>query len=105
MSSAGEAEAAGLFHNCQIACGIRTVLQEMGWPQPPTIVECDNTTAAGIANDTVKPKRTKAMDMRHNDEEDGFPAYNPDDFEERPPAVAPHDAIEVVPTAPIEPKD
>ena len=57
MSSAAEAEAAGLFHNCQIACGIRTVLQEMGWPQPPTIVECDNTTAAGIANDTVKPKR------------------------------------------------
>jgi hypothetical protein len=60
----GETEAAGLFHNCQIACGIRTVLQEMGWPQPPTIVECDNTTAAGIANNTVKPKRTKAMNMR-----------------------------------------
>ena len=64
MSSAAEAEAAGLFHNCQAACGIRTTLEEMGWPQPPTIIMCDNTTAAGIANDTVKPRRTKAMDMR-----------------------------------------
>jgi hypothetical protein len=64
MSSAAEAEAGGLFHNCQVACGIRTTLAEMGWPQPPTVIECDNTTAEGIANDTVKPKRTKAMDMR-----------------------------------------
>ena len=64
MSSAAEAEAAGLFHNCQAACGIRTTLEEMGWPQPPTIIMCDNTKAAGIANDTVKPRRTKAMDMR-----------------------------------------
>jgi hypothetical protein len=27
-------------------------------------VGTDNTTAGGIANDTIKAKRTKAMDMR-----------------------------------------
>jgi len=37
----------------------------MGHPQPgPTPIQCDNTVATGIANDTVKAKRTKAMDMR-----------------------------------------
>ena len=55
MSSAAEAKAAGLFHNCQTTCSIRTTLEELGYPQPPTIVECDNTTAEGITNDKVKP--------------------------------------------------
>ena len=37
----------------------------MGHPQPgPTPIQTDNTVADGIANDTVKIKQTKAMDMR-----------------------------------------
>jgi hypothetical protein len=36
----------------------------MGHPQPPTPIETDNNTAAGIANDSIKQKRSKAMDMR-----------------------------------------
>jgi hypothetical protein len=28
----------------------------MGYPQPPTPVHCDNSTAVGIANNTVKGK-------------------------------------------------
>jgi hypothetical protein len=39
----------------------RTTLARNGM-QPPTVIECDNTAAEGIANDTVK-RRTKAMDM------------------------------------------
>jgi hypothetical protein len=41
-------------------------LEEFGHPQPPTPLKTDNTTAEGIANDTVKQKHSKAMDMRYN---------------------------------------
>jgi hypothetical protein len=64
MSSAAEAELGGLFLNVKTACSLRITLAEMGHPQPPTPVQTDNSTAAGIANDTVKQKRSKAIDMR-----------------------------------------
>jgi hypothetical protein len=64
VSSAAEAELAGLFHNGKEACPLRIALEEMGYPQPPTPIVTDNSTAAGIANDTVKQKRSKAIDMR-----------------------------------------
>jgi Reverse transcriptase (RNA-dependent DNA polymerase) len=64
VSSAAEAELAGLFHNAKEACPLQIALEEMGHPQPPTPIYTDNSTAAGIANDTVKQKRSKAIDMR-----------------------------------------
>jgi hypothetical protein len=64
VSSAAEAELAGLFHNAKEACPIRICLEEMGHPQPATPIVTDNNTAAGIANDTIKQKRSKAIDMR-----------------------------------------
>jgi hypothetical protein len=64
VSSAAEAELAALFHNGKEACPIRTCLEELGHPQPPTPIQTDNSTASGIANDTVKQKRSKAIDMR-----------------------------------------
>jgi Reverse transcriptase (RNA-dependent DNA polymerase) len=64
VSSAAEAELAGLFHNCREACALRTTLAELGHPQPATTIQTDNSTAAGIANDTVKQRRSKAIDMR-----------------------------------------
>ena len=64
VSSAAEAELAGLFHNAKEACPIRICLEEMGHPQPATPIVTDNSTAAGIANDTIKQKRSKAIDMR-----------------------------------------
>jgi hypothetical protein len=36
----------------------------MGHPQPPTLIQADNACAVGIANETVKQKRSKAIDMR-----------------------------------------
>jgi hypothetical protein len=36
----------------------------MGHPQPSTPIQVDNTTAVGFANDTMKQKRPKAIDMR-----------------------------------------
>ena len=64
MASAAEAETGGLFINGQEGQPIIVTLEEMGHKQPgPTPICTDNTTADGIANETVKAKRTKAMDM------------------------------------------
>jgi hypothetical protein len=64
LSSAAEAELAALFYNCKEACSLRTTLEEMAYPQPPTPMVANNSTAVGIANDTVKQRRSKAIDMR-----------------------------------------
>jgi hypothetical protein len=64
MASVAEAEVGGLFVNGQAARPIRTTLQELGHPQPSTIIIADNECALGIANDTVKQRRFKAIDMR-----------------------------------------
>jgi len=37
---------------------------ELGHPQPPTPIRTDNSTAVGLANDTVKQKCSKAIDMQ-----------------------------------------
>jgi len=63
LSSAAEAELVALCHNGKEACPMRISLEEMGHPQPPTPIATDNTTVAGIANDDVKQKRSKAIDM------------------------------------------
>jgi hypothetical protein len=64
VSSAGEAEYAALFAGAQQAASLRTILSDLGYPQPPTIIMCDNTCAIGIATDSIKQKRSKAIDMR-----------------------------------------
>ena len=64
LSSAAEAELGALFHNGKEACPLRIALAEMGHPQPATPMATDNSTASGIATDTVKQKRSKAVDMR-----------------------------------------
>ena len=64
MSSASEAETGGLFINGKEGAYARTVLEEMGWPQHgPTPIQTDNSVAEGIANESIKQRRSKAMDM------------------------------------------
>ena len=64
MSSAAEAELGGLFINAREAVHIRNILTEMGHLQPPTPIQTDNSTANGVVNNKIQPKRTKPMDMR-----------------------------------------
>ena len=45
MTSAAEAELAALYITAQKLVPIRQTLIEMGWPQPPTPIQTDNTTA------------------------------------------------------------
>ena len=64
VASAGEAEYAALFAAGQHAASLRTTLSDMGYPQPSTTIMCDNTSAIGIATDSIKQKRSKEVDMR-----------------------------------------
>ncbi len=64
MASAAEAELGALFISAKEAVYIRKILEEMGHPQPPTPIQTDNSTAEGVLNNKVQPKRTKLMDMR-----------------------------------------
>jgi hypothetical protein len=47
MSSAAEAEIGSVFLNAKEATLLRTTLEEMGHPQPPTPLQSDNNTAMG----------------------------------------------------------
>jgi len=63
VASTAEAELGALFLNCKQATLFRVTLEEMGHPPPPTHVHCDNSTAVGITNNTVKRQRSRSMEM------------------------------------------
>ncbi len=64
MSSATEAELAGMYIMARKAIYIRIILEGLGHVQPPTPLQTDNAMVAGIINGKVQSKQTKAMDMR-----------------------------------------
>jgi hypothetical protein len=64
MSSATEAELAGIYIMVCKAVYIRIILEELGHIQPPTPLQTDNAMADGVINSKVQPKQTNAMDMR-----------------------------------------
>ena len=64
LSSAAEAELGALFYNAKEGCQIRNILNDLGHQQPPTPIQADNACAVGIANESIKMRRSKAMDMR-----------------------------------------
>jgi hypothetical protein len=65
-SSASEAEYGALFVNSKEGTILRQTLHDMGHPQPTTPIQTDNSTADGIANDTIKQQRSRAIDMRYH---------------------------------------
>ena len=62
-ASVSEAEYGALFGNAQVAADERSILTNLGYPQPPTILLCDNKVAIGLATDTVRPRRSKSIVM------------------------------------------
>ena len=64
MASASEAELAALFITAREMIPQRQTLIGMGWPQPKSPIQTDNSTAAGVTNKTIVPRRSKMMDMR-----------------------------------------
>jgi hypothetical protein len=65
-SSAAEAEVGGLFVNLKEALVLRQTLKDMGYPQPTTPIQTDNSTAAGLANNTIKQNKSRHIDMRYH---------------------------------------
>ena len=64
MASIGEAEYAAAFHTALMAAGLRKTLSDLGYLQPAAYNLVDNEVASEIANNIIKPKRTKSIDMQ-----------------------------------------
>jgi hypothetical protein len=56
MSLGAEAKVRALFINCREAVPARHVLKFLEYPQPPTLMQTDNTTALGVVNQNVMKK-------------------------------------------------
>ena len=59
-SSAADAELGALYINACEAVAIRNLLHEMGHKQPKTPMQTDNSTALGVVNSNIQPRRTKS---------------------------------------------
>ena len=64
MASASEAELATLFITAQEMIPHCQTLIDMGCPQPESPIQTENSTAAGVTNNTIAPRRSKMMDMQ-----------------------------------------
>ena len=64
MGLAAEAEIGAAYINGQEAVPIRTLLLELGHPQPATPIQVENSTDNGFANDSIKQKISKTIDTR-----------------------------------------
>jgi hypothetical protein len=62
----GEAEYGGLFTAAQGAVPLRNSLAAFGFPQGPTTAVTDNTVAKGIADGTIKQKRSRAINIAYH---------------------------------------
>ena len=65
VSSAAEAEIAGIFTNAEEAVPIRLNLKEMGHKQPPTESITNNQTACDIMNKACRQTISKAIDANY----------------------------------------
>jgi hypothetical protein len=63
MVSAAKSELAAHFVMAREMIPHRQTLISMGWPQPKSPIQTDNSTAAGVTNKTIVPRRAKMMDM------------------------------------------
>ena len=65
-ASASEAEYAALFLKAQQGEKIRQTLQDLGYPQRPTVITYDNTVSGKLALQQCKQRRSKAIALRYH---------------------------------------
>ena len=53
MSSAAKAELGALYTTAKEMVPLQQTLIKMGWPQPCTPIQMDNSTAVGVTNLTI----------------------------------------------------
>ena len=63
MTSAAEAETAGVFGNGQEIIAIRILLQALGHPQLATPLKTDNSTSNSFVHANIKQRCSKTWDM------------------------------------------
>jgi hypothetical protein len=63
MALAAKSELAILFVTAREMIPHRQTLISMGWPQPKSPIQTDNSTAAGVTNKTIVPRQAEMMDM------------------------------------------
>ena len=66
VSSAAEAEMTALFLTDKEMVPLRNTQTEMGWKQPPSPLQSNNSTAVGMTNSTLIPKKSRSWDLRLN---------------------------------------
>jgi hypothetical protein len=66
MTSAAEAETAGVYGNAQEAIACRISLNALGHPQGATPLKTDNSTSTSFVHANIKQRRSKTWDMRWN---------------------------------------
>jgi hypothetical protein len=64
MVPAAESELAALFVMAREMIPHRQTIISMGWPQPKSPIQTDNSTTSGVTNKTIVPCLAKMMDMR-----------------------------------------
>ena len=55
---------AALYITAKNMTPLRNTIIEMGWPQPHTPIQTDNSTAVVFTNKTIVNKATKSADMK-----------------------------------------
>ena len=58
MSSAAETELVALFITYKEILLMRQTLIDMGWPQPPSPIQTDNSTVTGVVNKNITTKKS-----------------------------------------------
>jgi hypothetical protein len=64
MSSVAKAKLGALYVNTCVAILQRQLLEEIGHPQPLTLMQTDNIIKLGVITSNIQPRQTKALDMR-----------------------------------------
>jgi hypothetical protein len=65
-TSATEAKYAAAYMSAKEGVYCRTILEALGYPQPSTLILCDNECAVGLANNTIKPRKSRSMAMQYH---------------------------------------
>ena len=62
MASASEAKLGAMFITAQAMVSQGNTFEEMGWKQPRSPIHKDYSAAADVVNNTIVPRKLKAMD-------------------------------------------
>ena len=66
VSSAADVEMTALFLTAKEMVPLCHTLTEMGWKQPPSLLQSDHSTAVGMTNCTLIPRQSKFWYLRLN---------------------------------------